>query len=286
MSLTMGSAPFGRRPGGVFNADVEVRGHALYFEDSPRRVRGVFAGETVVDSRAVKLMHETGHLPVYYFPAADVRMELLEPTSHTTHCPFKGQAAYWSLRVGDRLEENAVWSYLEPLAGAPPISGFHAFYWNALDQWLEEDEPIYVHARDPYHRVDVLDTSRSVRVLVEGQLIAETERAKVLFETGLPPRYYIPPSDVRADVLFDSDLTTRCPYKGVASYRSLRTDGASEDALVWTYREPLPGVDKIAGHLCFFNERVDLEVDGEPQARPQTQWSPARRAPATRPARP
>src|SRR5687768_2558611 len=115
MALTMGTGPFGQRPAGSFNFDPPRRLGVIYFEDSPRRVRGVLAGETVVDSHRPKLLHETGHLPVYYFPLADLRVELLEPTEHSTHCPFKGQAAHWSVRVGDRVSRNAVWGYDDPL---------------------------------------------------------------------------------------------------------------------------------------------------------------------------
>ena len=164
MALTKGSGPFGTQPGGVFNRPMpEYRG-LIYFEDSPRRMRAVFSGETVVDSSRAKLLHEHGHLPVYYFPEEDVRMDLLEPTDHSTTCPWKGEASYWSVRVGDRVAENAVWSYLDPLEDAPPLEGYYAFYWNEMDEWYEEDEPAIVHARDPYHRVDILESSRHVKV--------------------------------------------------------------------------------------------------------------------------
>ncbi len=144
---------------------------------------------------------------------------------------------------------------------------------NKMDAWYEEDEQVFVHPKDPYHRVDVLASSRRVKVTVNGEVVAETERPKILFETGLPPRYYIPPEDVRGEVLAVSERTTHCPYKGVASYYSVEAgDGRVED-LVWYYPEPLPELGKIKGHLCFFNEKVDLEVDGEEQGRPRTQWS-------------
>jgi uncharacterized protein (DUF427 family) len=277
MSLTMGTAPFGHRPGGAFNAAVQFdrdAGHMLYFEDSPRRVRGVFAGETIVDTTRAKLMHETGLLPVYYFPHEDVNADVLEATEHSTHCPFKGDASYWSVVVGERVTENAAWHYPEPIEGAPPLAGYTAFYWKALDQWFEEDEEVFVHARDPYHRVDVMDSSRHVRVSVNGEVVAETTRPKLLFETGLPTRYYIPPADVRADALEPNDTTTRCPYKGSATYRSVIAGGEREEALAWIYEDPIPEAVAIAGQLAFFNERVDLEVDGELQERPRTQWSP------------
>jgi uncharacterized protein (DUF427 family) len=273
MSLTVGSAPFGQRPAGVFNKPIGDAKGLIYFEDSLRRIRAVFAGETVVDSRSVKLLHEHGLLPVYYFPEADVRRELLEPSEHATTCPHKGAASHWSLRVGDRVAENAAWSYPDPVEGARFLAGYLAFYWGALDQWFEEDEPAIVHPRDPYHRIDILETSRHVKVAVEGEVVAETRRSKVLFETGLPPRWYIPREDVRSELLVESELTTGCAYKGFASYWSVHAGGVEEHDLVWTYTQPRREAEPIAGMLAFFNERVDLEIDGELQERPRTQWS-------------
>jgi uncharacterized protein (DUF427 family) len=274
MTLTIGTGPFGDQGDKTFNFEVRApRDHVLFFEGSPRRVRVMFGGEIVADSRRVKLMHEQGHLPVYYFPRGDVRRDLLEATGHTTHCPFKGDASYWSVRVGDRVVENAVWGYPEPIDSAPPLADYLAFYWRMMDHWYEEDEEIFVHPRDPYHRVDVLESSRHVKVSVNGEVVAETERPKILFETGLPPRYYIPPEDVREEALVPSDKETQCPYKGVASYYSVEADGRRVEDLVWYYAEPIPEAAKIKGHLAFFNEKVDLEVDGVEQERPQTQWS-------------
>jgi uncharacterized protein (DUF427 family) len=274
MALTKGTGPFGEQSNGMFNFDTSVlKAHTLYLEDCPKRVRAVFNGETIVDSRSVKILHETGHLPVYYFPEEDINQDLLEPSDHLTHCPFKGDASYRSVRVGDRVAENAVWSYPEPLESAPPLAGYAAFYWRMMDHWYEEDEEVFVHPRDPYHRVDVLDSSRHVRIKVNGEVVAETNRPKLLFETGLPTRYYIPPEDVREELLVPSDKKTQCPYKGVASYWSVDAGGERVEDLVWSYQEPIPEAGKIKGLLCFFNERVDLEVDGEEQKRPQTQWS-------------
>jgi uncharacterized protein (DUF427 family) len=274
MTLTIGTGPFGDQGDKTFNFEVRApRDHVLYFEDSPRRVRVMFSSETVADSHRVKLMHEAGLLPVYYFPIEDVRMELLEESDHTTHCPFKGDASYWSVRVGERVAENAVWGYPKPIDSAPPLAGYLAFYWRMMDHWYEEDEEVFVHPRDPYHRVDVLDSSRHVKVSVNGEVVAETDHPKLLFETGLPPRYYIPPEDVREVALVPSDKQTQCPYKGVASYWSVEAGRGREEDLVWYYPEPIPAAGKIKDHLCFFNEKVDLEVDGEEQVRPQTQWS-------------
>jgi uncharacterized protein (DUF427 family) len=274
MTLTIGTGPFGDQGDKTFNFEVRApRDHVLYFEDSPRRVRAVFGGETVADSRRVKLLHEKGLLPVYYFPMEDVRMDLLEETDHTTHCPYKGDAAYWTVRVGGRVAENAAWGYPEPIDSAPPLAGYLAFYWRKMDAWYEESEQVFVHPRDPYHRVDVLESSRHIKVSVNGEVVAETEKPKILFETGLPPRYYIPPEDVRDDALLPSDKETQCPYKGIASYYSVKVGGETTEDLAWYYPSPIPAVTGIKDHLCFFNEKVDLEVDGEEQERPQTQWS-------------
>ena len=273
MTLTIGTGPFGDQGSGEFNFEVTApEGHALYFEESPRRVRVMFGGETIADSRSAKLLHERDHLPLYYFPEEDVRMDLLEKTTHTTHCPFKGDASYWSVKVGESIAENSAWSYPEPIENCPPISGFISFYWNAMDSWFEEDEEVFVHARDPYHRVDVLDSSRHVKVSVAGEVIAETRNPKLLFETGLPTRYYIPPENVKSEKLRPSETRTECPYKGTASYYSVAGYEEGEDA-IWHYPEPIAAVGKVAEHLCFYNERVDLEVDGEALPRPKTRFS-------------
>jgi uncharacterized protein (DUF427 family) len=272
MSLTIGTAPFGPNAAGEWNLDYDGPAHALYLHPHPRRVRAEFAGEIVLDTLRPQLLHETGHLPRYYVPTEDVRWDLLEPTGHSTHCPFKGDARYWTLRVGDRVAENVVWSYPEPIEGAPDIASLVSFYWQPLDHWYEEDEEVFVHPRDPFHRVDVLPTSRHVRVSLHGVELADTGQARVVYETGLPPRWYIPPEDVRLDELEPANgIRTQCPYKGVTSgYWS----AGDEEAVAWSYAEPLPVVAEIAGHMAFFNERVDIEVDGIEQDRgPGTQWS-------------
>jgi uncharacterized protein (DUF427 family) len=134
MTLTIGTGPFGVQGEKTFNFEVRApRDHVLYLEESPKRVRVMFGGEVVADSRHAKLLHEAGPLPVYYFPMEDVRTDLLEESDHTTHCPFKGDASYWSVRAGDRVAENAAWGYPEPIESCPPISGHVAFYWNKMD---------------------------------------------------------------------------------------------------------------------------------------------------------
>jgi uncharacterized protein (DUF427 family) len=248
--------------------------YRILFEHSPRRVRVGFAGETIADSTDAHLLFETRHLPVYYFPRADVRMDLLTATDHHTFCPYKGTASYWTIKAGGRVAENAVWGYPDPFTEVSQIGDFVAFYWNRVDHWYEEDEEIFVHPRDPYKRVDVLQSSRWVLVIVAGETVAETRRARFLFETRLPTRYYIPPEDVRRELLVSSDKKTACPYKGQARYYSVKIGDKLFEDLVWYYPDPIAECAKIKGYLCFYNEQVDeIRVDGAAVPRPLTPWS-------------
>jgi len=248
--------------------------YRITFEPSPRRVRVAFNGETVAESSAAHLLFETRHLPIYYFPRADVRMDLLRASEHRTYCPYKGTASYWSIAVGGRVSEDAVWGYPDPFDEVAAIKDYVAFYWNRVDHWFEEDDEIFVHARDPYKRVDVVNSSRSVRVIVGGETVAETKRARFLFETRLPTRYYIPPEDVRMDLLVPSEKVTSCPYKGTARYYSVKTGGRSFPDIVWSYPDPIPECPKIKDYLCFFNEHVDeILLDGVAVPKPLTPWS-------------
>ena len=269
-----GTGPLGLTPAGEFSFDPPKPGTALYLEPTPRRVRVIVGEETVADSRRAFLLHESGLQPVYYFPPEDVRQDLLEPSDKHTHCPKKGDASYYTIRAGERVVHNGAWYYPELLPGAPSaLRGLIAFYFDKMDRWMEEAEEIDVHPRDPYHRVDVLATDRHITISLEGEVLAETGRALALFETGLPTRWYIPREDVVAQ-LEPSDTVTHCPYKGAATYHSVRLPGDEvKKDLIWCYREPKPEVGRIAGALCFFNEKVDVELDGEPQERPDSPWS-------------
>jgi uncharacterized protein (DUF427 family) len=269
MSLTAGTGPFGTRPAGQFNFEPSPPGSAIFWEPMPYRVRAVVAGETVADSRGAHLLHETGHLPVYYFPAADVREDLLVPSSTASACPFKGTASYYSCRVGDRVVEDLVWEYRDPIDSVPFITGYRALYWRKADAWLVEDEAAVAHPRDPYHRVDAYSTSRRVRVLLDGECVADSTRVLGLFETGHPARWYLPVEDVRMELLEASDTVTLCAYKGRASH----FHALGHDDVAWTYPEPLHDAERARGRIAFYGERVDLEIDGELQDPPVTQWS-------------
>lgn len=274
MGLTSGSGPFGDRPASSFNFTPDPpTGSVLFFEPVPYRLRGFFAGESVFDTLGAKLLYETAHLPVYYVPEQNLRHDLLDSSDRRTRCPHKGEASYRSLRVGDRFEPEAVWTYREPIAPAAFLAGYAAFYWAKLDRWFVEDEQVLGHPRDPYHRIDTFRMSRPVRVSVDDETVAESTRTVALFESGLPARFYLPAEDVRTDLLEPSETKTRCAYKGVATYWHVRVGHTLREDLAWTYAEPERDGAAVRGLICFFNERVDLEVDGDAQERPVTRWS-------------
>ena len=153
------------------------------------------------------------------------------------------------------------------------LSGHVHLPWTGADAWFEEDEEVYGHPRDPHKRVDVRDSSRHVQVVIDGTVVADSHRPVLLFETSLPTRYYLPELDVRLDLLTPTTTSTICPYKGTAQYWTVTADGTAHADLVWSYRHPYPELTKIAGHLCFYNERVDLLVDGVHLDRPRTNFS-------------
>ena len=196
----------------------------------------------------------------------------MEALQRAPEQPGADGLSYWSVIAGDQVIEKAAWAYQDPPAERAALAGHITFAWNKGLRWYEEEEEVFVHARDPHKRVDTMRSSRHVKVVINGETVAESRRPTLLFETALPVRYYLPPKDVRQDLLEPSALTSRCPYKGIASYWSVRTGDAVKKNVVWSYRDPIRENPKIKGLLCFFNERVDLYVDGELQERPDTPW--------------
>lgn len=262
MSLTRGGGPLASTPRGSLNFSLDdAPKHRLLFEDHPRRLRALVDGHAILDSIRGKLLHESNILPRYYLPLADLDERYLEQSDHTTHCPFKGDAAYFDLKVGEHRIENAVWHYPEPMERASWLRGYASVYTEAPDLWLQEDEPVTGHLRDPYHRVDVLESSRKVEVTAGGERVAYSDRPKLLFETGLPPRVYLLRADVMPGVLEPSDTTSTCPYKGHASYFDVRANGDVFQDAAWTYETPLPEALKAAGHLSFTGEGVEVTLD-------------------------
>jgi uncharacterized protein (DUF427 family) len=239
-------------------------------ERGAKRIRAYLGGELVVDTIRPLLVWEHRYYPAYYLPEEDVRTDLLTPDG-TTQSPSRGDGTTFTIVAGGKTVPRAALRYDSPRI--EELRGTIRFEWSALDAWYEEDEQVFTHPRDPYTRVDILASSRHVRVEVDGVTVAESTRPTILFETGLPPRYYLPKTHVRVDVLRPSATETHCPYKGKAEYWSVEVDGRVHEDLAWTYRTPLPESQRIAGLVSFFDERVDLYVDGVLQERPRTKFS-------------
>jgi uncharacterized protein (DUF427 family) len=244
----------------------------LHIEPSPRWVRAYVDSVAIADSKHVRTA--TMGLPIYYFPVRDVRADLLEPSDRAEAHPVLGKRSFYDLRVGDRRVEDVGWRLTAPLPQAAELADHVAFYWGRLDHWYEEDDEVFVHPRDPHHRVDVLNSSRRVRVMVEGEVVADSHRPRLLFETGLPTRYYLPRMDVRLDVLSQSETVTQCPYKGRTVHFDLDLNGQTRRDIAWSYPYPIPECPKIENLICFYDERVDaIEVDGDLLPKPVTPWS-------------
>jgi uncharacterized protein (DUF427 family) len=239
-------------------------------EPSAKRVRAYLAGRLVADTRHPVLVWEIPYYPAYYVPLGDVQAELKE-TGTTEHSPSRGDAVLYDVLVDGTVAAAAARRY--PDSPLPALRDLVRFDWDAMSEWLEEDEPVYTHPRDPYHRVDILASSRHVRVEVDGVTVADSVRPHILFETGLPARYYLPLPDVRTDLLTPTETQTHCPYKGTATYWSADAGAGPHADIVWAYRIPLPESQKIAGLACFYNEKVDIYLDGELQDRPRTHFS-------------
>lgn len=232
-------------------------------EPSDRWVRGFLGDTAVVDSHAPLLFWEDDFpVPSYAFPRADVRTDLLGPASPPTEPhPFfgpHGPVHQWlDLRLAGHTRQRAAW-----VPDDPALAGHLVFSWQpgALDRWLEEDEEVSSHPRDPHKRVDALPSSRRVKVALDGVVLAESSRPVLLFETGLPTRYYLPREDVDLGRLTARSRRTHCPYKGDAEEY---WDAPGAESVAWSYANPYPAVAAIAGRIAFYNELVDLTVDGQ-----------------------
>jgi uncharacterized protein (DUF427 family) len=233
-------------------------------EIGPKRVRAYLGGSLVADTLTPLLVWEVPYYPAYYFPAADVRAELTS-TGETERSPSRGIGQIFDVVTAGGTAKAAARIFRD--SAIPELREAVRLDWPAMSEWFEEDEPVYTHPRDPYKRVDILASGRNVRVELDGIILADSHSPRMLFETGLPTRYYLPLTDVRMELLRPSDTESHCPYKGVAAYWSIEAGGSVHDDLVWIYRTPLPESQKIAGLACFYNERVDIFVDGLRQPR-------------------
>jgi len=241
-----------------------VRGR-IRIEPSGKRVRAYLAGRLVADSTHPVMVWEKPYYPTYYFPIDDMRADLV-PSGDVNRSPSRGEGTVFDVRVTGATAPGAATRYLD--SPIEQLRDLVRLDWSAMTEWFEEDEIVYTHPRDPYTRVDILPSSRHVRVEIDGIVVADTHQPRLLFETGLPTRYYVPLTDVRMDLLRPSSSESYCPYKGTARYLSLDTRDSVKPDVAWVYRTPLPESQKIAGLVSFYNERADIYVDGELQDRP------------------
>jgi uncharacterized protein (DUF427 family) len=232
-------------------------------EPCGKRLRAYLDGQLVVDTIHALYVWEVPYYPYYYVPAADMRAELVA-TGRTTRSPSRGEAQHHDVQLGSSVARDAALTY--PDSPLEDLRDQVRLDWNSMSAWFEEDEEIFFHARSPYARIDILPTSRHVRVEAGDTVLAESSRAHVLFETGLMPRWYIPKLDVRMDLLTLSETITHCPYKGTPVHYGFPVQGEGEEMVdvAWSYPTPLPESERIAGLVAFYDNRVRVLVDGEP----------------------
>jgi uncharacterized protein (DUF427 family) len=260
---------------------------SIRIEQSAKRVRAYLGGHVVALTTRPILVWERPYYPTHYFPVDDVRTTMVAPSGEMHHSPSRGDATLFTVKaLGGREAANAAARYeSSPIAELRELIRFD---WDAMDEWYGEDEPVYVHPRDPYTRIDILASSRDVRFEIAGVTVADSPRPRLLFETGLPARYYLPRTDVRMDLLQHTDTITRCPYKGQPEHFAAHIRGEVYRDVAWSYPTPLPESQKIAGLIAFYDERVDTVVDDVKQDRPKTHfaWADASRVATRRGPRP
>jgi uncharacterized protein (DUF427 family) len=243
----------------------------VHTEPSAKRVRAYLGGEVVADTIHPVLVWEVPYYPAYYFPASDVRTDLLEPDGGIAHSPSRGDGRTYTVTAGGKQAPGAAVRYED--SPIPELRDLIRLEWGAMDAWFEEDEEIFTHPRDPYTRLDILPSSRHVRIEIDGVTVAESSSPTLLFETNLPTRYYLPKTHVRLDLLTHTDSETHCPYKGQAEYWSVTAGDTVHEDVAWSYATPLPESLGVAGLIAFYDEKVDVYVDGVLQDRPKTKFS-------------
>ncbi|CAN7357741.1 DUF427 domain-containing protein [Phyllobacterium sp. LjRoot231] len=227
---------------------------AVLIEPTNRRIRLKLGDRFIADTTGAIVIYENGGHPTYYLPKADFIAGVLKPSTKTEPSSLFGTKVYWSLE--GTAQENQAWGFDGSAIGLSELSDYVTVDWGSV-RWFEEDEEIFRHPRNVYKRIDTIPSSRLVEVFVDGKLVARTERAIFLFETGLIARYYFPVEDLVAGALIPSDLITYCPYKGAASYYHFDLDGIRHENIVWYYPEPIAESGKIKGLISFYNEKID-----------------------------
>jgi uncharacterized protein (DUF427 family) len=245
-----------------------------HLEPVPRRIRAVIGDRVVLDTVNAVYVWEWANYPQYYIPINDVDPELLVHVNQPQKLS-RGTALRLGLRIGDVVRPHAGRVYTDD--SLPGLTGLARFDWDVMDAWFEEDEQVFVHPRSPNTRVDALRSTRAVRVELDGVLLAESASAVLVFETGLPTRYYLNRSEINLAQLRPSDTVTDCPYKGrTTAYWSVQAGDTLHPDLAWSYDFPTRDLLPIAGLVAFYNEQVDIRLDGRLLERPVTHFSPDR----------
>jgi uncharacterized protein (DUF427 family) len=259
MGLSWQQGPLASGAVGHFLVPEPLPQRLLYAEPLRRRMRVQLGGEWIADSDDVVLLHEPGHYPVAYFPVAAIRPDVLQPTERVTEHRDLGATAWFSLRVGDRTIDRALWQLVDLPAFAGELRDRMAFAWRAMDAFYEEEERIVGHAADLYHRNDIRQTSRHLVVRDGDRVVADSTRPLALYESGFAPRWYVSRADVDEAALSAVDGQTFCPYKGLASYY----DVGDHARAAWSYRDAWPEVRRVADMVSFEPDKIDVELDGK-----------------------
>lgn len=258
MGLSWQQGPLSAGAVGRFLTPEPLPERLLFAERLRRRMRVRFDDTWIADSEHVVLLHEPGRYPVAYFPHEDIGERVLAASGKVTHHRDLGETAWYAVRTGDRTAERAAWEFTALPDHAADLQGRIAFAWRAMDAFYEEDERILGHAADPYHRIDIRDTSRTLEVRLGDTVIARSERPVVLFESGFAPRWYVPRADIDEGRLLPVEGRTFCPYKGLCDYYDI---GDARRA-AWSYRDAHREVDRIGDLVSFEPDQVEVRLDG------------------------
>jgi uncharacterized protein (DUF427 family) len=260
MGLSWQQGPLASGAVGRFLVPDPLPKRLLYVEPLRRRMRVHFGGKWIADSENVVLLFEPARYPVAYFPQGDIAADALERLEHTTRHQDLGETAWYAVRVGDQSAQRGAWQHTGLPAHASELKDRIAFAWRVMDAFYEEDERIVGHAADPYHRIDIRETSRHLVVRHRDRVIADTTRPLALYESGFAPRWYVARADIDEAALTPVETRTFCPYKGVCNYYDI--DDARLAA--WSYAETYPEVGRVASFVSFEPDIVTVHLDDKP----------------------
>jgi uncharacterized protein (DUF427 family) len=258
MGLSWQQGPLAPGAIGRFLVPGPLPDRLLFAEPLRRRMRVRFGGAWIADSEDVVLLHEPGRYPVAYFPLADITVDVLQPSEHTTRHRDLGLTSFYTVRSGEHSKPRAAWQHTDLPGYASDLKGRAAFAWRAMDAFYEEDERIVGHAADAYHRIDIRQTSRHLVARHGNQVIADTTRPLALYESGFAPRWYVPRADVDESALAPVEGQTFCPYKGLCSYYDI---GDAHRA-AWSYEDAWTEVRRVSGLVSFEPDKIEVSLDG------------------------